>query len=144
MVTAVSSSPLCEEHLIDAWYQACRRIDDLPAKAHKRLWFEDPAVIAALPTNPLPPPPPAPPRQGHVYFIRFGQRVKIGFTTNWRRRLSALPYDEILALMPGTMLDEKRCHAAFAHLRDVGEWFRVAPDLLAFVASLSQESVDTG
>jgi hypothetical protein len=67
-----------------------------------------------------------------VYMIRLGDRVKIGFTTNLRQRMYDLPHEEILAVVPGTVVDERRCHAAFAHLRVAGEWFRAEPELLTF------------
>lgn len=72
--------------------------------------------------------------RGFVYFVRFGDRVKIGFSMNVERRLKAIPHDEILAVMPGTFRDESRCHAAFAHLRIIGEWFEMGDDLMGFIA----------
>lgn len=81
--------------------------------------------------------PPAERAPGAVYFIRLGDRVKIGFSRNLKARLVALPHEEVLAVVPGTVQDEKRCHAAFAHLRQTGEWFRAEPDLLAFIADVS-------
>jgi hypothetical protein len=75
--------------------------------------------------------------RGHVYFIRFSDRIKIGFTADLRTRLAALPWDEVLRTVPGTMADEKRCHAAFAHLRVVGEWFTDTPELREFIAGIT-------
>lgn len=75
-------------------------------------------------------------RQGFVYFLRFHERVKIGFTTDIRGRFKAIPHDEVLGWVPGTRLDERRCHEAFAHLRETGEWFRAEPDLLGFIAGV--------
>ncbi|MGS2641695.1 GIY-YIG nuclease family protein [Streptosporangium sp. G12] len=74
--------------------------------------------------------------QGFVYFVRFSDRVKIGWSANPPVRLRNIPHDEVLAIVPGTMLDERRCHTAFAHLRTIGEWFTIKPDLVAFIASL--------
>lgn len=74
---------------------------------------------------------------GLVYFVRLGNRVKIGFTTNLAARMAAIPHEEILGVMPGSLRDEKRCHAAFAHLRTTGEWFEDAPDLRAFIADIA-------
>lgn len=73
---------------------------------------------------------------GSVYFVRLGDRIKIGFTTDLDSRMKVVPHEEILAVMPGTMRDERRCHAAFQHLRTVGEWFRVDEALLTFIARL--------
>jgi hypothetical protein len=74
---------------------------------------------------------------GLVYFIRLGNRIKIGFTTNLALRMEQLPHEEILGVMPGFMRDEKRCHKAFAHLRRAGEWFEDAPELRAFIADVA-------
>jgi len=75
-------------------------------------------------------------RYGLVYFIQFGDRIKIGYTTDLEQRMSAIPHDKILALIAGTMADERRCHEKFAHLRLTGEWFSAGPDLLKFIAKL--------
>ena len=72
---------------------------------------------------------------GVVYFIRLGSRIKIGYTTDVIRRMSALPHEEFLGMVPGTMRDEARCHAAFNHIRMAGEWFEDTPDLRAFIAA---------
>lgn len=81
---------------------------------------------------------PAPdPGLGTVYFIRFRDMVKIGVTYDLTRRLKELPHDEILGTIPGTPRDEARCHAAFAHLRHTGEWFRDAPELRQFIADVT-------
>jgi T5orf172 domain. len=71
-------------------------------------------------------------RVDSVYIVKLGDRVKIGFTTNMHQRMRDVPHEEILAVVPGTMQDEARCHAAFAHLRVAGEWFRAEPELLQF------------
>jgi hypothetical protein len=76
-------------------------------------------------------------KDGFVYFVRFGERVKIGWSSNTDARLRNIPHDEVLAIIPGTMRHERQCHAAFAHLRITGEWFEAAPDLLAFAAEAS-------
>lgn len=76
-------------------------------------------------------------RTGHVYFIRFDAKVKIGFSIDPMTRIKAHPHQEVLAVIPGTRADEKRCHAAFAHLRDVGEWFHAEAELLDFIRAIA-------
>lgn len=73
-----------------------------------------------------------------VYYIRFGDRIKIGFTGYFRGRLSSLPCDEVLAVEPGGRADEKRRHQMFAHLLVDGqrEWFHMAPELMFHVATV--------
>ena len=36
--------------------------------------------------------------------------------------------------------EKRRCHAAFAHLRDKGEWFRMEPDLVEFIDDLRRQA----
>lgn len=74
--------------------------------------------------------------EGYVYFIRFASRIKIGWSANPQVRLRHLPHDEVLAIVPGTLKNERQCHLAFAHLRVTGEWFQAESDLLDFIADL--------
>jgi Meiotically up-regulated gene 113 len=69
--------------------------------------------------------------RGMIYFIRTGEYVKIGYSTNVPTRLSgiktATPYDiELLGTCPGTRATEKSLHDRFARLHYRGEWFRFA------------------
>ena len=75
-------------------------------------------------------------RPSVVYYIRFGDRIKIGTTVNIRSRLDDLPHDRLLATEPGGHDLESQRHAQFAEHCITGEWFRPAPELLAHVASL--------
>jgi hypothetical protein len=74
--------------------------------------------------------------QGLVYYAQLGNRIKIGFTTNLAKRMAMVPHEHVLATVPGTITDEHREHARFAHLRTTGEWFTDAPDLRAHIATL--------
>lgn len=59
-----------------------------------------------------------------VYFLRFGDRVKIGTTGNPRQRFASLRYDELLAFERGGRALEQRRHARFAdHRLGSSEWF---------------------
>jgi hypothetical protein len=73
------------------------------------------------------------PRPGYVYFIRFGDRVKIGYTTDFARRRTELPHDAVLGVIPGTLDDEAAWHRLFADLRIKGEWFHADRELLAAI-----------
>lgn len=77
----------------------------------------------------------APEKRSIVYFVRFGDRVKIGTTTNPRIRFGALPFDEILATFPGDRSTEQLLHRRFASLRltKTGEWFRDDPQIRDFI-----------
>lgn len=70
------------------------------------------------------------PRPGFVYFIRFGNQIKVGFTTNVEQRMRDLPHEEILGVVPGTLEDEAAWHKMLAEYRTVGEWFRAEPEVL--------------
>ena len=78
----------------------------------------------------------APRRPSLVYYLRFGDRVKIGFTTNLSERLKSIPHDEVLATEAGPMRVERERHAEFADLRVIGEWFRYEEPLISHIASL--------
>lgn len=83
-------------------------------------------------------------KAGTVYYLRFADRVKIGFSTNLKSRLQAIPHDEVLATEPGTMRQERERHAQFADLRVTGEWFRYEEPLVSHIASLAADSPSAG
>ena len=66
-----------------------------------------------------------------VYYIRRGNLIKIGTTTNPRKRFDVLMPDEILAVEPGGYSLETARHSQFDHLRmrPKGEYFRDEPEL---------------
>lgn len=71
-----------------------------------------------------------------VYYMRFGDRVKIGYTTNLGKRRLAVPNDEVLAIEPGTRTLEAMRHRQFAELRITGEWFHYAEPLTEHIEGL--------
>lgn len=73
-----------------------------------------------------------------VYYIRFGNRVKIGTTANLAQRLAALPHDEILATEPGSYDLEKRRHQQLRASRIYAnrEWFHLTDEVRKHIASL--------
>lgn len=78
-------------------------------------------------------------REAVVYYVTFGDRIKIGTTTNLRQRLADTQYDRLLATEPGGYAVERQRHRQFGHLRVTTrgrEWFSASPDLLAFIATL--------
>jgi hypothetical protein len=76
------------------------------------------------------------PRVEVVYYLRYRDRIKIGTTRNPRQRLAAIWHDELLAFERGGRSVEQARHRRFAHLREGGEWFTAAPELLAHVDGL--------
>lgn len=73
-----------------------------------------------------------------VYYLRAGDRIKIGTTGNPRGRFQALRFEELLAFERGDRVVESRRHAQFASQRyDGSEWFAVSEALLDHVASVA-------
>lgn len=73
-----------------------------------------------------------------VYFVRFADYRKIGWTSDLPARLVDLEKNlpkplTILHSRPGSKADEWALHKQFSHLRLRGEWFRVVPELLDFI-----------
>jgi len=61
-----------------------------------------------------------------IYYIRFGDRIKIGSSRDVAKRLKNLPWDEVLAFEAGLPSEERRRHRMFDEARIDGqrEWFR--------------------
>jgi hypothetical protein len=77
-----------------------------------------------------------------VYYMRIGNRVKIGTTSDIKRRLSTINPEELLATEPGGYDLEKERHQQFEHLRSHGEWFAYEGALEAHVQELMVNPVD--
>lgn len=77
------------------------------------------------------------PRIDVVYYLRWDDRIKIGTSSQPRRRLATIWHQELLAFEPGDRTVERARHAQFAHLREGGEWFRADAELVAHAAALS-------
>lgn len=65
---------------------------------------------------------------GHVYFLRSGNAVKIGFSTNLRERQRSIQTAcsepaFICRVIEGDMDTERAFHKRFAEYRLKGEWF---------------------
>jgi hypothetical protein len=72
-----------------------------------------------------------------VYFVRNGDRIKIGYTTNLRGRLGALCQrpDSVLLLLQGGNGLEAALHRYFsAHRIGSTEWFRYAGEIEKYIA----------
>ena len=75
---------------------------------------------------------------GMIYIVGFNDYVKIGYTTNFGGRYTALatgsPEPLVLyALIEGaTRKQEKELHRRFAHLNTNGEWFKFTKELQEF------------
>jgi hypothetical protein len=80
-----------------------------------------------------------PPRVDVVYYLRNGDRMKIGTTGNPRQRFAAIWHEEVVAFERGTRVLEQQRHQQFAADRFTGsEWFRLTKPLQRHVESLRQ------
>lgn len=78
-----------------------------------------------------------------VYYIKHGDRIKIGTSQNWKHRITELPHDELLALEPGDRTKEQQRHREFADTRvRRTEWFTVSDDLVEHIASVRSDHPD--
>lgn len=82
-------------------------------------------------------------KQGYIYFVHSPEsaRVKIGYTTDPDKRIYGLQTAspsalEALAIITGTVVDERELHRRFAHLRVHREWFRDCDELREYIATL--------
>jgi hypothetical protein len=133
---AVADSPLrlCRRHLLEAHDWVVRDIgltDLLPSPCRScgsRLGVSYPSGwlcaicewrVGDIPSDDL-----QMPRVDVVYYLRFGNRIKIGTSGNPRQRLGAILHDELLAFEPGNRMVEHKRHAQFAdHRQGQSEWF---------------------
>lgn len=80
---------------------------------------------------------------GSVYLVhaKKAEAVKIGFSESPRARISDIQTAcpeilDVLAVIPGGALAERKLHVRYDYLRLHGEWFRAAPELLKCAARL--------
>lgn len=114
-VPAHHGFPLCDHHLKKAWaaFEVANGAD------------------VPEPREPYAQPHPSTQRDkpGVVYFIRIGEELKIGWTSNIKNRSNALQADAVLHVQPGTQHDEHEYHQQFNEHRTRGkEWFALNED----------------
>lgn len=73
-----------------------------------------------------------------VYYVRFGDRVKIGTSTNLPSRLKSIYHDELVAVEPGNASLEHQRHKEFSADLIPGqrEWFTLTPRLAMHMANV--------
>lgn len=74
-----------------------------------------------------------------VYYMRLGNRIKIGTTVNLSRRLDAINPEELVTLEWGDHAVERQRHRQFAALRCNGEWFKMEEPLLTHLRELDSQ-----
>lgn len=74
--------------------------------------------------------------QSVVYYMRLGNRAKIGTSKNLRKRIAGIQPEDCMGYEPGDRRVELKRHRQFAHLRVSGEWFDLQRDLVRHINSL--------
>lgn len=77
-------------------------------------------------------------KESVIYFVKVRDFIKIGWTTNWPRRLSELQISnpesvQILLIIGRPKVYEKTLHGRFAEHRTRGEWFNDHPDIRTYI-----------
>jgi hypothetical protein len=85
-------------------------------------------------------------RAEQVYFIRVGKFIKIGYTTNLKRRIKSFEGAsneriEVLAVFPGDRRAEKYLHDLFSADRLRNEFFRDGNDIFIFLLTAKNEGL---
>lgn len=117
---------LCQEHALQTW----ATVEEMNRAGQVKA--EPPAASE-----------PKPGYEGSVYYLRIGDRVKIGHTTNLFNRLASYPPNtEILLIRRGTRELERREHIRFSeHRTDGREWFHANERVLQMISEIT-DSVD--
>lgn len=82
-----------------------------------------------------------------VYFVKAGEYIKIGYTSNIQKRLDSLQTGspvkiECLCLINGDRRTESNLHKKFAKYRVLREWFEMADELLKYIQTLKDTGMD--
>ena len=81
-----------------------------------------------------------------VYFIKSGDFIKIGTTTDIKKRMAVLqvgsPFKlSVLALVEGSFEEESKLHTKFKKQRMKGEWFKINKKILDYISKLSKDAM---
>lgn len=72
-------------------------------------------------------------RASVVYYMKFGQHVKIGFSTNLPSRARDLKPEAVIAVEPGARGEETTQHLRFLDKRVHGEFFQLDHELIQYI-----------
>jgi hypothetical protein len=136
--------PLCETHFAVAadWSSRTQGVTDLLPSAclacGSRIGARYPSgwvcAVCEWRYGDVPDSDVAPPRVDVVYYLRNGDRVKIGTTANPRQRFAAIWHEEVMAFERGDRRRERYRHEQFAADRLGGsEWFDLTPAIAEHV-----------
>jgi hypothetical protein len=137
------SFPICEGHAVAAYRAVSKIVGDLSDDAR----FRETVSMESEPARRMRESREGFDRTQYVYYVRLGQKIKIGYTGNLRNRLNAYgPGRELLALEYGGLELEKQRHQQFREYRATGagrEWFSQAEELLDHIRQLPVLTVVT-
>jgi DNA-binding XRE family transcriptional regulator len=79
-----------------------------------------------------------------IYFIKQNEFIKIGYTNRLKTRLNHLQVSspvklEVLGLIKGDKIDEKKYHDLFKHNCSSGEWFFLNEEMQNYIDSLDKD-----
>lgn len=80
-------------------------------------------------------------RRSVVYYMRLGNRAKIGTSRGLAGRLASINPEDCMTFELGGRALEHRRHEQFRHLRVVGEWFDLTPELVRHVNDIPIEPI---
>lgn len=80
-------------------------------------------------------------RPGHIYYLRIGDVIKIGYASRLVARLRTYPPSMVLlAVHKGTLKDEAELHARFSPDRRAGrEWYEQSERLQAHITAMRRQ-----
>lgn len=115
---------LCQEHLVYAWSIVQEQIAASNRTPPLRRGPAKPNLDPNYKPEPMP---------GYVYYLRVGNQIKIGHTTDICRRLASYPpASELIAYRMGSRKLEKAEHVRYDKwLEDGREWFTYSTELEA-------------
>jgi Meiotically Up-regulated Gene 113 (MUG113) protein len=125
--------PLCGRHMREVYGFAADMVSERWDEAVRE-------YVSDLHGTFVPPRAVKQPLSGWVYFIRFGDRVKVGYTTKPDQRMRDLPHEQVIGILPGTRADEAAWHHLLADFHVVGEWFRADPQVLAMLGKVASSA----
>lgn len=76
---------------------------------------------------------------GVVYYLEFNGLIKIGTTSNLKKRLESIPWDNLLLTEPGTYQLERQRHEQFKNSHRRHEWFHKTQEVLSFIEMRKEE-----
>lgn len=71
-----------------------------------------------------------------IYYLQFGNRVRIGTTRNLTAELARTPYERILGTEPGARKKAIERYQQFQDYHVTGEWFAAVPETLAAIREI--------